>query len=190
MSDHGKHARQDDEMPVRPARSSDIPPPLEEGDEPAPASVRASVWLWISAAVVAALTLVYGVLDLDARQAEIEADVLARQPDISASNMDGVVIILTAAAMGGIAIPAIVQVILAIAMGRGRNGARIALAILGILFLPAVLVAGGTLAGPGSVLTNYAQLGTIAMLGLMVVAVVTMFLPSANAWFRERRHRR
>jgi hypothetical protein len=187
VSEHGKHARSDDEKPVRPARSSDIPPPLEDEDEPAPASVRTSVWLWISAGVVAALTLVYGVLDLDARQAEIEADVLVRQPDISASTLDGVVLILTAAAIGGIAIPAVVQVILAMAMGRGRNGARIALAILGVLFLPAVLIAGGTLAGPGSILTNYAQLGTIAMMGLMFVALVAMFLPSANAWFRGRR---
>jgi hypothetical protein len=189
VNDGPKHATPDDEMPARPPRWGDVPSPLDDVPEPMPTSVVVSVWLWITSAVVAAATLIYAVFRLDERQAAFEADVLAREPDISTSNLDGVVTILTAASIGGLALPAILQVVLAIAMSRGRNGARIALGVVGILSLPAVLIAGGTLAGPGSMLTNYVELGTIVMLAVMVAALVAMFLPSANGWFREQRRR-
>ena len=190
MIDSDGPPQPDDEKPARPPRFVDIPSPVDDPDEPMPGSVRTSVWLWITAAVVAAGTLSYAILRLDDRRAELRADVLSRDPTISASNLDGVVTIFSAAAIGGLAIPAMAQVILALAMSRRHNGARITLAILGILFLPAVLVAGATLAGPGSVTSNYVQLGTVAMVVFMIGGLVTMFLPSSNSWFRDRRYRR
>jgi hypothetical protein len=171
-------------MPSRPSRWDDIPSPLGERML-TPSSVRVAVWLWIVSGLIAAATIGYAMLRLDELRTALRADVLARDPNLSAGSLDRAVLVLTVGSILLIAVPALLEIVLSLVMSRGRNWARILLAIVGVLSLPAVIIGGGTLAGPGPILTNYIQLGAIAMLGFTVVALVTMFLPSANAWFRS-----
>ncbi|MBW0009328.1 MAG: hypothetical protein JO063_04270, partial [Pseudonocardiales bacterium] len=63
-------------------------------------------------------------------------------------------------------------------MRGGRNWARIVLAVLGglgvLLGLIGLAIGGGSITGPLPLL-------------LLIGAIVTMFLPPANAWFQPRR---
>lgn len=155
-----------------------------------PGAMRVSVWFWIGSGIIAAATLAFAVLRLDQRRAGLRDDVLARDPGITPSQLNGVVVIVLVAGFVGLALPALLQVLLALVMSRGRNWARVLLTVVAVVSVPAVIIAGGTLAGPGSIVANYVQLGTVAMVAAMVIAVVAMYLPSANAWLRAMRRRR
>ena len=154
-----------------------------------PGALRISVWSWIGSGVIAAATLAFAVLRIDQRRTDLRADVLARDPGVTPSQLNGVVLIFVVAGFVGLALPAVLNVVLALVMSRGRNWARILLTVISVVTLPAIVIAGGTLAGPGSIVANYVQLGTVAMVVAMLIALVSMYLPPANAWLRAMRRR-
>lgn len=154
-----------------------------------PGALRVSVWSWIGSGVIAAATLAFAVLRIDQRRTDLRADVLARDPGVTPSQLNGVVLIFVVAGFVGLALPAVLNVVLALVMSRGRNWARILLTVISVVTIPAIVIAGGTLAGPGSIVANYVQLGTVAMVVAMLIALVSMYLPASNAWFRAMRRR-
>ena len=134
-----------------------------------PGALRVSVWSWIGSGVIAAATLAFAVLRIDQRRTDLRADVLARDPGVTPSQLNGVVLIFVVAGFVGLALPAVLNVVLALVMSRGRNWARILLTVISVVTIPAIVIAGGTLAGPGSIVANYVQLGTVAMAGDLVL---------------------
>ncbi len=75
-------------------------------------------------------------------------------------------------------------------MRRRHNWARVLLAIVGVISLPALYVAQELLSNEAPLRSNYVQLGLGLQGLLMLAAVVTMFAPSVNAWFRLRHRAR
>lgn len=129
-----------------------------------PSSVTAAFWLWI---VEAILSVVFGI---------IVVAVAASTPavtDLSGSQRDTAVGVLIGVAVVFIVV-AVIRGLIAFAMRRGRNWARIVLTVLAALSIVATVVQGG---GAGWLLW--------VSVVLAVVAVVLMFVPASNAWFRR-----
>ena len=73
----------------------------------------------------------------------------------------------------------VAQVIFVFLMRGGRNWARIVLAVLGgLVVLFGLIGFAGTTGAMGA--------GSLLQLLLLIGAIVTMFLPAANAWFCPR----
>ena len=162
-------------------------PPVQEGFPAtgpvgaAPREVDVSFWLWVTGFVLGLIGLFVFWGDFDtirdtaieeaSRQAQREGRTLDEEQlrnGINAVLVGGVVIGLIAAA---------VQLLIAWFMRKGRNWARIVLTVLGVL---------GVFAGLFSLPSQSgSQLGLSAIhLLVLAGAVVAMYLPAANAWFR------
>ncbi|HEY6424142.1 MAG TPA: hypothetical protein VIY28_13020 [Pseudonocardiaceae bacterium] len=147
---------------------------------PRPKEVEISFWLWIGTFV---LGLVGGALQyprFDQIRTETINRALAQNPTLDRSSFES---IFTGALVVGAVIGLtffVAEVVFVFLMRGGRNWARIVMAVLGGLSVLFGLIglAGGT-AGT-SVVTGLLQLL------LLIGAIVTMFLPPANAWFSPR----
>jgi hypothetical protein len=170
--------------PQRPALSVPVPSPLEGLIGPMPRALSRSLGLWVASWIVGAVVTGYVIAKRDELLLEIETAVRTDQPTITAESLDRVVNVSLYAALGGVLLIMVVEAVLALVMRRRHNWARLLLALVGLLSLPAFFVAQELLAVDVPLRSNYVQLG-FAVQGLLVlVAVVTMFAPSANAWFR------
>lgn len=163
-------------------------PPPQGGFAPEPVGTRPkevdlSFWLWVSSFVIGLVGLLLFVGEFDAirdmavqearRQAQLDG---APLDEAQLENIIGIGLIV--AVIIGLLISA-VQLLLAVFMRKGRNWARIILAVLGGLSVLSGLYSLTTESG--------ARLGLTAISVLVVLgAVVTMFLPAANPWFRRR----
>lgn len=148
-----------------------------------PKEVDLSFWLWVSSFVLGLVGLLLFVGEFDAirataveearRQAQLDGTVL---DEAQLENIIGIGLI--AAVVIGLLVSA-VQLLLAVFMRRGRNWARIILAVLGGL---------SVLSGLYSLTTESGAQTALTVVSLLVVlgAVVTMFLPAAAPWFRSR----
>lgn len=144
---------------------------------PRPREVEISFWLWIATFVLG----VIGFITLYSRiRAELIAQALAQNPAADQSTIES-------AAMSGFAVGIVLGLLFAVAelvfvflMRGGRNWARIVLAVFGGL---------GVLFGLFSLAVNPAAGSITGLLQLLLLigAIVAMFLPAANAWFRPRR---
>jgi hypothetical protein len=143
-----------------------------------------SLRLWVASWIVGALVTGYVISQRDELSLEIERAVSTDDPTITAESLDRVVMVSLYAALGGVLLIMLVEAILALVMRRRHNWARVLLALVGLLSLPGFYVAQELLSVDAPLQRNYVQLG-LALQGLLtLVAVVVMFAPSANAWFR------
>lgn len=161
-------------------------PPHPEGAATSPGSrpkeVDISFWLWVASFVIGLFGLVYFVGEFDtirdtaleeARKAALRGGRPIDEQQIGA--------IINASLIVGVVIGVVlcaVQLLFAFLMRKGRNWARIVLAVIGGLSI---------LSGFFS-LTDVSGELPLNLLGLLIVAgaVGTMFLPGANPWFRRR----
>ncbi|MBV9143415.1 MAG: hypothetical protein JO115_21270 [Pseudonocardiales bacterium] len=154
--------------------------PLPPGDYPTgqaplrgtrPKEVEISFWLWIA-------TFVLGVLGLSVTYSQVRAQMvdqaLAQNPTVDQSMVER----FTTAVFVVVLLVGAIELLFVFLMRAGRNWARIVLAVIGGIGVFAGLF--GLVAGAGSVA------GLLQLL-LLIGAMVTMFLPAANAWFRPRR---
>ncbi|MGH3770778.1 MAG: hypothetical protein ACRDRW_05185 [Pseudonocardiaceae bacterium] len=139
---------------------------------PRPQEVEISFWLWIAILV---LGVVGAVAVYSQIRAETIAQVLAQNPAADQSTIES---FTTAAFVIGIVLVVAAELLFVFLMRGGRNWARIVLAVFGGLSVPFGLI--GLASGAGSVT------GLLQLL-LLIGAIVTMFLPAANAWFRPQR---
>lgn len=150
--------------------------------ETRPKEVEISFWLWITNLVLGLLGLVLLYTQRDQIRAEMINNLLAQDPTADRSVVESV----AAAAL----VVGVVFVLLFVAAGLifvflmrgGRNWARIALAVLGGLL---VLVSLTGLAGA----TGASAVTGLPQFLLLIGAIVTMFMPAANAWFRRSSER-
>jgi hypothetical protein len=170
--------------PERPPLSVPVPSPLEGLVGPAPGSLVASWRLWIASFLVGALVTGYVISQRAELLLKIEDAVRADDPAITAESLDRVVSVTLYAALGGVLLIVVVEAILAGLMRRRHNWARVLLTLVGLLSLPGFYVAQDLLSTDAPLHRNYVQLG-LALQGLLTLAaIVVMFAPSANAWFR------
>ncbi|MGH3824368.1 MAG: hypothetical protein ACRDRA_16290 [Pseudonocardiaceae bacterium] len=144
-----------------------------------PKEVDASFWLWISAFVVSLLGTFFSYQQIKEIQAEAIRQALAENPELDQTAFES---ITTAAFSVGLVLGLLflaVQIVFVFLMRGGRNWARIVMAVLGGLSLLFGLI--GLLSFSGPMLVT----GLLQFL-LLIGAIVTMFLPAANAWFRPR----
>ncbi len=138
--------------------------------------VEISFWLWIATVVLGVLGLVVMYIQIDLLRAELVNSLLAQDPTADRSTVERFATVgsVVAVVIGLVLVG--VQLLLVFLMRSGRNWARIVLAVLGGL---------GVLFG----LIGLAASSVSGLLQLMVLvgAIVTMFLPTANAWFGPRR---
>jgi uncharacterized membrane protein YcjF (UPF0283 family) len=151
-----------------------------------PRALARSMGWWIASWIVGAVVTGYVITRRDELLLEIEQAAQADQPTITAESLDRVVNVSLYAALGGVLLIMVIEVILALVMRRRHNWARVLLALVGLLSLPAFFVAQELLATDAPLQSNYVQLGFAVQSLLVLLAVVTMFAPSANAWLRLR----
>lgn len=148
-----------------------------------PKEVDISFWLWVTSIVLGLVGLLFfvgqfdtirdTVLDEVRRQAQRQGETLNEQELQSfASAALAVAVTFSLLFAAG-------QLLLASLMRKGRNWARIVLAVLGGFIALSRLLSLGAEPGGPSVL---AGVGLIVLIG----AIVTMFLPAANPWFWPR----
>ncbi|MFB2582153.1 hypothetical protein ACEXQD_12965 [Herbiconiux sp. P15] len=131
--------------------------------EAAPWELKLSFWLWLAEAI---LGIINGILVIGAAGlvlAVAGADGEAAEATLAIMTVIGVVIILIA----------VFRIIAAVFMLRGRAWARNTLTILGVLGLFGIIL---------EFQANPAV--AIAHALVLVVALITMFLPNSNAYFR------
>jgi len=174
-------------MPVRPSTASQILSPLDNIPAPAPISVVVSMWAWIFSCVVPLLAIVYSLTRLDDVRTHLQGTALIETPDKTAESIDRVVTITVSIALVSLAVPIIFEIILAILMVNRRNWARMMLLLFGLIGIPAAAIAFGALSDDGAANKNNLTIGISVQALLVLFAIIVMFLPSANYWFRTRR---
>jgi hypothetical protein len=185
MEDPPVHPRP--QMPARPSTASAIRSPLDVLPVPAPRCVVASTWIWIASCLVPLLAIIYSVTRLDDVRAHIHATAVIEDPTATAESLDRVVNVTMWIALAALAVPAVVEIVLALLMVNRRNWARVLLLLVGLLGIPAAAIAFGALSDDAAASKNNLAIGIAVQALLVVVAIVLMFLPSANHWFRSRR---
>jgi hypothetical protein len=170
--------------PARPALSVPVPSPLEGLVGPAPRAVGRSLTLWVASFVVGALVTGYVLTIRDELLLKIKLAVQTDDPTITLDSLDRVATVSLYAALGGVLLVMVIEAILALIMRRRHNWARVLLALVGVLSLPGFYVAQELIATGAPLRRNYVQLGLAAQGVLVLAAILMMFAPSANAWFR------
>ncbi|HKR49508.1 MAG TPA: hypothetical protein VJT72_08000 [Pseudonocardiaceae bacterium] len=138
-----------------------------------PKEVEISFWLWISTGVFGVIGVIGMYVQRDQLRTELINSLLAQDSTADRSTVES---LATAGSVAAIVIGLLfvaAQVLSAFLMRGGRNWARIVLAVLGglvVLFGLLSLTAG--------------SVGGLLQLVILIGAIVTMFLPAANAWFR------
>ncbi|MDQ4104488.1 MAG: hypothetical protein M3186_12535 [Actinomycetota bacterium] len=147
--------------------------------ETRPKEVEISFWLWISTIVLGLVGSVPILFQFDQLRTQTISQMLAADPALDRSTIESVATgaLVTGAVIGLLLVVA--QVIFVFLMRGGRNWARIVLAVLGGL-----VVLFGLVGFAGT--TGAMSAGSLLQLLLLIGAIVTMFLPAANAWFRPR----
>ncbi|MGQ0716171.1 MAG: hypothetical protein ACT4NP_02440 [Pseudonocardiales bacterium] len=140
-----------------------------------PRVVEISFWLWIATVFLGVLGVVVMYIQIDLLRAELVNSLLAQDPTVDRSTVERFATVgsVVAIVIGLLLVGA--QLLLVFLMRGGRNWARIVLAVLGGL-----IVLFGVIGFAASSASGLLQLL------LLVGAIVTMFLPTANAWFRPR----
>lgn len=141
-----------------------------------PKEVVFSFWLWIGTFVLGVVGILPVFTQFDQLRAEAIDQALAQDPTLDRSSIESIATgaLVTGAVM--VLLFVVAELVVVFLMRGGRNWARIVLAVLGglgVLFWLAVTIGAGSAAG-------------LLQLLVLIGAIVTMFLPAANAWFRPR----
>lgn len=146
--------------------------------EARPKEVEISFWLWIATLVLGVVGVVITYSRINQIRAEAINRTLTQNPSVDQSMIDSA---MTTAFVTGIVVVLLVvaaEFVFVLLMRGGRNWARIVLAVLGGVGVLFGLI--GFATGAWSVI------GLLQIL-LLIGAIVTMFLPAANAWFQPHR---
>ena len=145
-----------------------------------PTVMRTSLGLWLASFLAGLVGMALSFRNLPELRAGLEEIAQQRQPDVEAGVVDDAVSVLLYGALGGIVFLIFIQVFLAVLMGKRRNWARVLLTVVAVLSLPVLLLT-------RDIVSRQAGWTLALEALLMLAALVTMFLPAANSWFRQQR---
>ena len=177
------------DKPVRPSTASAIRSPLDILPTPAPRSVLLSSWTWIASGLIPLLAIIYSFTKLDDVRAHLRATAVAETPTATEASLDRVVDVTVLTAIAALAAPIVVVIALAIVMVKRQNWARIMLLLIGLAAVPAAALAFEALSEDAPADVHNLTIGIAVQALVILAAVVLMFRPSANRWFRTRRRR-
>ncbi|MGH3902776.1 MAG: hypothetical protein ACRDTE_01030 [Pseudonocardiaceae bacterium] len=179
---HGQPPEQT--SPAFPGYPGSMPPPtggfVRSGPVgPRPKEVDYSFWLWVTNFALGLVGLIFFVGEFDTIRDTALEEARRQGGAIDDAQLESITTTaLIIAVIIGVLFSAL-QVLFAFFMRKGRNWARIVLAVFGGL---------SVLSGLYSLATASGGQLALSMISLLVVigAVVTMFLAAANPWFRPR----
>ncbi len=160
--------------------TGDAPPVAAVNPHTVPTVMRTSLGLWIASFLAGLVGMALSFTNLPELRAGLEEIAQQRQPDVEAGVIEDAVSILLYGALGGIVFLISIQVFLAVLMGKRRNWARVLLTVVAVLSLPVLLLT-------RDIVNPQAGWTLVLEAFLMLAALVTMFLPAANSWFRQQR---
>ena len=166
--------------PTHDRRSTDAPPVAAVNPRRVPTVMRTSLGLWLASFLAGLVGMALSFRNLPELRAGLEEIAQQRQPDVEAGVVDDAVSVLLYGALGGIVFLIFIQVFLAVLMGKRRNWARVLLTVVAVLSLPVLLLT-------RDIVSRQAGWTLALEALLMLAALVTMFLPAANSWFRQQR---
>lgn len=165
-------------------------PHQDDARTPAPRPVRIARWVWIAATLVG---LVRSFVQLSDRQA-LTASLQAQVPQWSQEQVDAATNSTIALTLAMSALVVVVYVVLANRMQRGRNWCRVVLAVVGVLeaagtLLTLLVISLLGMATVGEI-AGVALGGSDIAFGIVIAivdiaALVLMFLPESNQYFRD-----
>lgn len=166
-----------------------MPSLLEElqRPKPRPGTLTLSAAAWLLSCCAGLAVTVQFVVRYDEVREGLTATILADDPGRAPGSLDSAVdttLLLTFAAF---AVPIVLKAILAMLMTGQRNWARFALALVGVLALPLGGVSTALLTFDTVPVPAWVPVAVGAQEVLVLVGLVTMFLPPSNAWFRSPR---
>lgn len=175
-------------QPPRPSTTLRAAPPLAAlRKQSCPGVVAASFWVWVSATLVALLTAAITLTQFDRMHATLVH--IARQHNKAAESgaLDQAATVSIAVLISAGVLLVLLQLALAAAMRPGRNWARVMLVVLAVVgaFYSLLLLSGVNTTALGSI-APLARAGLLLHIALGCVAVVLMFFPGAQPWFRRR----
>jgi hypothetical protein len=145
------------------------------------------MWAWLSSCLFPIIAITYALSRLADVKAHQRAIALVETPDATAVSLDRAVTVTVWIAIASLALPIVLEVVFAILMVKRLNWARIALLVVGLLAVPASLIAVDALSDDAAVTNRtYVLIGIAVQALLVLVAVVLMYRPEASVWFRTR----
>ena len=162
--------------------------PMSAGAQPAavvdprriPTVMRASLGLWTASFLAGFVAMALSFRNLPELRAGLVEIARQRQPDVEADVADDAVSILLYGAVGGTVLLISLQAVLAVLVGTRRSWARVLLTVVAVLSLPVLILTRDVVSGQARSMLVLEAL-------LVLAALVTMFLPAANSWFRQQR---
>jgi len=173
--------------PVRPPLTSALSSPLEHLDRPTPTALKVSVTAWFLSAAAGVTAGAYFGTRLDEIRAGVTTAVRAEDPTLTDSSASDLVDTTMILAFSALAAPVVLAGVFILLMLTRRYWARAVLTLVAIATIPSIAVGFAILSVEEVQPPDWAIGAALGQLGLIVVAVFTMFLPSANRWFHERR---
>jgi hypothetical protein len=133
------------------------------------------------------IAVTYAVSRMNDVRAHQRAIALAETPDSTATSLDRVVNVTVWIALAVMILPVIIEVVLAILMARRVAWARIGLMIIGVLAVPASLIAVDALSDDQAVTNRtWVVVGVGIQALLALIGALLMYRREANVWFSTR----
>ncbi|MFE3292372.1 hypothetical protein [Rhodococcus sp. NPDC059234] len=171
------------------------PPPRPEfrveprhpvADDAPPRAMALATWAWVASFAVLFGIAAATALDLSAVRTALEATLAEQSPTTSHRDI-GDAVSLTLLVSAGAAAVLLVAALICLQLLRARHaGARIALAVVGVLSAGAAVAFWSLLADAASATGGVLQWAPLVYAGLVLVGTATLFAPAVGNWLRRR----
>lgn len=142
---------------------------------------------WLASCLFPMIAITYALSRLADVRAHQRAIALIETPDTTPVSLDRAVTVTIWIAIASLALPIALEVVFAILMVKRQNWARAALLVVGLLAVPASLIAVDALSDDAAVTNrSYVLIGIGLQALLVLAAVLLMYRPEANIWFRTK----
>jgi hypothetical protein len=168
--------------PPRPGLTSELAPPVRTPEPPRPRAAAISAVLWFAACAAGGFGLLAAMMDGAALRAKLEAAAAEADPTASAQRVDSGVDTTILLVLGVVALLVVVTLVGAALLLRKPRWSRWLLLVTGLMTLAAGAVAQSVVTGG----VDLDRIGFLVQVGLVVPALVTLFLRSTRAWLRGR----
>ncbi|MFC9790396.1 hypothetical protein [Rhodococcus sp. NPDC127528] len=172
------------------------PPPRPEfrveprhpaADDTPPRTMSLARWAWVASFAVLFGIAAATALDLTAVRTALETALAQQSPTTSHRDISDAVS-LTLLVSAGVAAILLVAALICLQLLRARHaGARIALAVVGVLSAGAAVAFWSLLADAASATGGVLQWAPLVYAGLVLVGTATLFAPAVGTWLRAPR---
>lgn len=133
------------------------------------------------------IAITYALSRLADVRAHQQAIAVIETPGSTAISLERAVTVTVWIAIASLALPILLEVIFAVLMVKRHNWARIALLVVGLVVVPASLIAVDALSDDAAVTNRaYVLIGIGVQALLVLIGALLMYRPEANIWFRTK----